>query len=206
MNRRRALLTIAAGAALLGGAAFVTMVVKDRRYVPSEPYAPRGEPDRQVAVVYYSRTGHTEAVAREIARTFNAPIAAIDADYPRDFGGQAKAGRDARADALPPIRVEPLDLGPALRVYLVSPTWMFRPATPLWAYVEQAHLTGKDVTLVMTGNSRFEQGEIDAFAARVAARGGGFVRHIFLRRGRIYWQKSRADLLREIRAELGAGK
>jgi hypothetical protein len=206
MNRRRALLTIAAGPALLGGAAFVTMVVKDRRYVPSEPYAPRGEPERHVAVVYYSRTGHTEAVAREIARTFNAPIAAVDADYPRDFGGQAKAVRDARADVLPPIRVEPHDLGPARRVYLVAPTWMFRPATPLRAYVEQADLTGKDVTLVLTGNSRYEQGEIDAFAARVEARGGRFVRHIFLRRGRIYWQKSRADLLREIRAELGAGK
>lgn len=199
------MLTVAAGAALLGGAAFVTMAVKDRRYVSSEPYAPRGEPEREVAVVYYSRSGHTEAVAREIARTFNAPIAAIDADYPRDFGGQSKAVRDARAETLPAIRVEPHDLGPARHVYLVSPTWMFRPATPLWAYVEQSDLAGKDVTLVLTGNSRYEQDEIDAFAARIAARDGRLVRHIFLRRGRIYWQKSRADLLREIRVEIGAG-
>ena len=114
--------------------------------------------------------------------------------------------RDARAAALPVIRVEPHDLGPARHVYLVSPTWMFRPATPLWAYVEQVDLTSKDVTLVMTGNSRYEQQAIDAFAARVAARGGHLVRHIFLRRGRIYWQKSRADLLREIRAEIGADR
>ncbi|MFZ5438747.1 MAG: hypothetical protein ACOZQL_02000 [Myxococcota bacterium] len=45
--------------------------------------------------------------------------------------------------------------------------------------------------LVMTGNSRFKQEQIDAFARRVEARGGRLTRHIFLRRGRIYWQLSR---------------
>jgi hypothetical protein len=135
------MLTIVLGVAVLGAAALVVMAAKDRTYAPSAPYAPRGKPDRDVAVVYYSRSGHSEAVAREIARTFNAPIARIDADYPRDFGGQAKAAKDASAETLPAIRVDPLDLGPARRVFMVSPTWMFRPATPLWAYVEQADLT-----------------------------------------------------------------
>ena len=79
---------------------------------------------------------------------------------------------------------------------------MFRPATPLWAYVEQAALTGKQVVLVTTGNSRFEQAETDAFAKRVEARGGRLIRHVFLRRGRIFWQKSREELLMEVRTEL----
>lgn len=79
---------------------------------------------------------------------------------------------------------------------------MFRPATPLWAYVEQADLTGKEVVLVTTGYSRFEQAEIDAFAKRVEARGGRLIRHVFLRRGRIYWQKSREELLLELRGEM----
>ena len=135
---------------------------------------------------------------------FNAPIARIDADYPRDFSGQGKAVSDARAQALPQIRVEPIDIAPARRVFLVSPTWMFRPATPLWTYVEQADLTGKEVVLVTTGNSRFEQAEIDAFAKRVEAHGGHLVRHVFLRRGRIFWQKSREELLKEVRAEMEA--
>jgi hypothetical protein len=80
---------------------------------------------------------------------------------------------------------------------------MFRPATPLWAYVEQTDLTGKDVVLVMTGNSRFEQSEIDAFAKRIEAHGGRLTNHLFLRRGRIYWQKSREDLLGDVRREVG---
>lgn len=165
-------------------------------------YSPVGESNRVVAVVYYSRSGHSEAVAREIARTFNAPIARIIADYPLNFGGQRKAVSDARAEALPKIEVEPINLGPAHRVFLVSPTWMFRPATPLWAYVEQADFTGKEVVLVTTGNSRFKQAEIDAFAKRVEARGGHLVDHVFLRRGRIYWQKSREELLTEVREKI----
>ena len=83
---------------------------------------------------------------------------------------------------------------------------MFRPATPLWAYVEQAQLSGKEVTLVTTGNSRFEQSETDAFARRVEARGGRLIRHVFLRRGRIFWHKSREELLKEVRAEMVAFK
>jgi flavodoxin len=202
MTWKKRVLLVALAAAVFGIAAFALMAAKDRTYVPSAPYSPQAEPNRDVAVVYYSRSGHSEAVAREIARTFNAPIARIDADYPRDFSGQGRAVSDARAQALPPIRVEPIDLAPARRVFLVSPTWMFRPATPLWAYVEQADLTGKEVVLVTTGNSRFEQAETDAFAKRVEAHGGRLVRHVFLRRGRIFWQMSREQLLKAMRAEL----
>jgi flavodoxin len=207
VKRTRLIFTVGLVAIPLGGAAVALMLWKDRTYVSSEPYAPRGEPNRKVAVVYYSRSGHSEAVAREIARAFNAPIARIDAEYPRNVAGQRKAVRDARSEALPPIRVEPLDIASAQRMFLVSPTWMFRPAPPLWAYVAQSDLAGKDVVLVLTGNSRYKQEEIDAFAAKVEARGGRLVRHVFLRRGRILWQKSRERLLADVRelvqAEMG---
>lgn len=198
------MLLLAFTAIVLGLTAFAMMAVKDQTYVRSPPYAPRGEPNSNVVVVYYSRSGHSEAVAREVARIFNAPIARIDADYGRDFAGQGKAISDASSRALPSIRVEPIDLALARRVFLVSPTWLFRPATPLWAYVEQADLTDKEVVLVTTGNSRFEQAEIDAFEIRVEAHGGHLLQHIFLRRGRIYWQMSREELLDAIRTEMNA--
>ena len=204
MTRRKLLATAGLGVLVLGGGAFALMIAKDQTYVPSAPYAPQGTPNRTVVVVYYSRSGHSEAVARAIAQRFNAPIARIDAEYPRSMAGQAKAMRDAQADVLPTIRVGPVDLAPARDVILVSPTWLFGPATPLRAYVEQADLAGKAVTLVLTGNSRYEQSAIDAFAARVRARGGRLTRHVFLRRGRIFWQKSRAMLLDDVRRAFSA--
>ncbi len=202
INRRRRLILSAIAVGGLGAAAFTVMAVKDQTYVPSADYVPAGDANREVAVVYYSRSGHSEAVAREVARTFNASIARIDADYPRDLAGQRTAVSDARAAVLTTITVEPINLDLARRVYLVSPTWMFRPATPLWAYLEQADLSSKEVVLVMTGNSRFERSEIDGFAMRVEAHGGRIIRHVFLRRGRIYWQKNRAELLNDLRAEM----
>ncbi len=186
----------------LGITAFGVMMVKDQTYVPSPVHTVVGKPNQAIAVVYYSRSGHSEAVAREVARTFNAPIASIEAGYPLDTAGQGKAIADANARVLPSIVVEPIDLEPATHVFLVSPTWMFRPATPLWAYVEQTDLTGKKIVLVTTGNSRFKQEEIDAFAKRIEAHGGQLIRHVFLRRGRIYWQTSREELLQETRRQL----
>lgn len=194
--------TLAAAAVGLGS--FALMAWKDQSYAGSEVYAPLGRPNPTISVVYYSRSGHTEAVARRIASELNAPIARIDADYPRSFAGQRKAVADAGEPINTAITVEPSEPSPAPRLVLVSPTWMFRPATPIWTYVEQTNLTGKQVVLVMTGNSRFEQSEIAAFATRVAARGGKLEHHIFLRRGRVFWQKSRDELLTEVHEHIHA--
>jgi flavodoxin len=202
MNRRQSLTLFALAPVLLGVSAFVATAVKDQSYIPSPVYTPVGEPSRKDAVVYYSRSGHSEAVAREIARLFNAPIARISSDYPLSFNGQRKALADASNESLPAIAVEPIDLLPVQRVYLVSPTWLFRPATPLWAYVQQTDLTGKEVVLFTTGNSRFKQTEIDEFGKWVEARGGRLIRHDFIRRGRIYWQMSRKELLDAVRAKV----
>lgn len=127
----------------------------------------------------------------------------IEADDPRDMTGQRRAVADAKVQVLPDITVEPLDLGPVRRRYLISPTWMFRPATPLWSYVAQTGLTGREVVLVTTGNRRFAPSEIAAFGTAVTARGGQLTDHIFLRHGRIYWQKSRDELLQEVRMQRG---
>nr|WP_223240215.1 flavodoxin/nitric oxide synthase [Citrobacter sp. C1] len=188
--------------AVIGIAAFSVMTLKDRTYVPSPVFEPVGEPNQKVAVVYYSRSGHSEAVAREVARMFNAPIAKIESDYALDLVGQQKAISDANNKVLPRIVVEPIDLHRVRRIFLISPTWMFRPATPLWSYVEQTDFSGKEVVLITTGNSRFKQTETDAFEERVVAHGGHFIRHIFLLRGRIYWQKSREELLQEISVQM----
>lgn len=189
-------------AAALGAASFALLLAKDRTYVESPPHVLRGEPDPDAAVVYYSRSGHSEAVAREIARELDCRIARIDSDYTLDLAGFFRAAADTRAKTLPEIRVEPLDLAPVRRLFLASPTWRLRPATPLWTYVEKADLAGREVVLVTTGNTRFEQAGIDAFAGRVSARGGRLAGHLFFRRGRIFWQKSRRELLEEVRVRI----
>lgn len=117
---------------LLGVSAFFAMAVKDQSYTPSPEFAPAGEPSQRDAVIYYSRSGHSEAVAREIARLLNAPIARIAADYPLSFSGQGKALADASGKALPMIEVEPIDLRPVQRVYSVGNDSPCQPPSTNW--------------------------------------------------------------------------
>ncbi|WNZ80891.1 hypothetical protein [Pseudomonas sp. P105] len=196
------MIALIAIAAVAGLSAFTAVGVKDQTYVASPEFSANAEASSENVVVYYSRSGHSEAVAREVAKRLKAPISRIDADYPLSFGGQTKAIADAEAKAFPLINVESLDLRPAKRVYLVSPTWMFRPAPPLWTFVRQSDLSGKDVVLIMTGNSRFKQEEIDKFSHLINSRGGHLIHQEFIRRGRVYWQMSRGELLDTVNSSM----
>jgi hypothetical protein len=67
---------VALAVAVLGIAALALMAATARTYVPSVPYSPQAEPNREVAVVYYSRTGHSEAVATAAASSATSSCAA----------------------------------------------------------------------------------------------------------------------------------
>ncbi|MBW2411250.1 MAG: hypothetical protein JRF72_15740 [Deltaproteobacteria bacterium] len=75
---RNTILVIISVAVLLGVAAFVLVQIKDRTYFHSPPYTPDPQAQTGVLVVYYSRSGNTEALAREIARKLAADIIRIE--------------------------------------------------------------------------------------------------------------------------------
>ena len=69
-------------------AGFVLVIVKDRTYFHSPPYKKQSSKSSEVLVIYYSRSGNTEAMAREIARKFDSDIIKIEAEkYSLDFQG-----------------------------------------------------------------------------------------------------------------------
>jgi FlaG/FlaF family flagellin (archaellin) len=77
-------------------ASFVLVQVKDRTYFHSPTYTPRQKNASDVLVVYYTRSGNTEAMAREIARKFDADILQIEAErYSLDYRGWRNAANDA---------------------------------------------------------------------------------------------------------------
>ncbi|GFM82680.1 hypothetical protein PSCICO_22070 [Pseudomonas cichorii] len=191
----RYVIALALVAVVVSLSAFTAMAVKDQTYVGSPGFKATADVPHEYVVVYYSRSGHSEAVAHEVATRLNTPIARINANYPLSFQGQRKAIADAEAEAFPEIEVEAVDIQSAKRIYLVSPTWMFRPAPPLWTFVRDRDLSGKEVVLIMTGNSRFKSEEIDKFSQLIESRGGHLLYQEFIRRGRFFWQMSRAELL-----------
>jgi len=107
--------------------------------------------DRKMLVVYYSRSGHTEAVAQEISRQTGAEIEAIDAGkFARGFlwylraGWASLNGRDVR---IAPPKHDPrgFDL-----VVLACPVWVGRPAPPMRAYLKDHAAALPAIACVMT--------------------------------------------------------
>jgi len=182
-------------------ASFVLVQVKDRTYFHSPPYTPNHNKASDVLVVYYSRSGNTEAMAREVARKFNADIVKIEAEkYALDYQGWRNAANDAD-DKVTTVEIEPeiVDLKKYRLVFIGSPIWWYRPAPPLWTFIEKNDFTGKSVVLFNTFNSRFKSEEIEKFRGEIEKKGGRLIDHIFVRRGRVYYQKSGEQLIEESR-------
>ena len=59
-------------------AAFAFVQIKDRTYFHTPLYTPKRHKASDVLVVYYSRSGNTEAMAREIAQRLQADIIKIE--------------------------------------------------------------------------------------------------------------------------------
>ncbi len=182
-------------------AGLILVIVKDRTYFHSPPYTKKSSKPSKVLVVYYSRSGNTEAMAREIARKFDSDIIKIEAEkYSLDFQGWRNAGNDADQKVTEAfIQPETVDMEKYSLIFLGAPIWWYRPAPPLWAFVAKNDFKGKNVVLFSTFNSRFKAQEIAEFKELVTKRKGRFLDHVYVRRGRVYYQKSGEALMKESR-------
>ncbi len=202
-TRKKLILALAGLVLILGSALFACVMYKDQTYVPSESYLPKPGAKTDTLVVYYSRSGNTEAMAREIARHLKSQIRHLDSErYPRNFKGWRNAANDAHKERTSGISPRTLDLKPYRLIFLGAPIWLYRPAPPLWAFVENNDFTGKKVVLFNTFNSRFKEEEFTKLRRLIKARGGEVIDHIYVRRGRVLLQKSREELLKEVRGIL----
>jgi flavodoxin len=144
--------------------------------------------------------------AKEVARFFDADIVQIEApQYGMSITAQMVAAKHAAEEiTTTPIQHEPVDISRYDLIVLCSPTWWYRPAPPLWSFVENHDFAGKPVFLLMTGNSRLTDERTDKFRTLVEEKHGKFLDRLFIRRGRFYWQKSPSQVHEEVREALEA--
>lgn len=152
----------------------------------------------KVLVVIYSYTGNTKAVADEIIKRFKADTIIIKAkEYDGSFGGMSASSDAWKEVVIIDIKPETVDLSQYNLIFLGSPIWWYRPAVPLWAFVEKNNFKDKTVVLFNTFNSKFKSKNIEEFKKLVKKKGGKFHDHIYVRRGRWFFQLSREELLDE---------
>jgi flavodoxin len=205
-RRKKNLLIIVSIIVVAAGAGLLFYYKTQTSWIESSPYQRASVSQTRTLVVVYSRTGNTMGAAKEAARFFDADLLQIEApQYARTIKGLQLASRHADHEVTTtPIEHEPVDLSRYDMIFLCSPTWWFRPAVPLWSFVENHDFAGKPVFLLLTGNSRRKEELIGKFSALVEEKNGRFLDILFIRRGRIYWQKTPDEVSKEVRHALDA--
>ncbi len=169
-------------------------------WVESEPYQRISKEPTKALVVVYSRTGNTMSAAKEVAKHFDADLLTIEApQYARNLkGGQLAATHADEEVTTTPIQHDPVDLSQYDLIFLCSPTWWYRPAVPLFSFVENHDFADKPVFLIMTGNSRKTDEKTGKFETLVKEKNGNLLDVLFIKRGRIYWQKTPEQVNNEV--------
>jgi flavodoxin len=207
MRGGKTILLITVGLIVVAVAACLLFFYKTQTtWVESPPYRRVSISTARTLVVVYSRTGNTLGAAKAGARFFDADLLQIAApQYARTIKGQLLASQHADQEVTTtPIQHDPVDLSTYDLIFLCSPIWWFRPAPPLWSFVENHDFAGKPVFLLMTGNSRLKEELIDKFGILIGEKNGKFLGSTFIRRGRIYWQKTPDEVNEKVRDELAA--
>lgn len=209
MTALQGVLVLLAVALLAGLAFFVGVTVIEKRQAQAvASMAPHASPTHsRVAVVYFSRSGNTGLAARHVAMRLGAALYPLQVpEYELGLGGLARSAFAANARrtdpaALPDITPRQLNLKPFETVWLGSPIWFYSPAPPIWAFVEHNRFDGQHVVLFNTFNSNLGADQIEAFKAKVMARGARSFEHRQVLRGRMTQQLTPEEMLRAIDAE-----
>ena len=149
-------------------------------------------------VVFFSRSGNTEVMARQIAKLQNADVLPLQSDRNQiGFIGHIQALKDARktqANIIP----KQVDLSQYDTIYIGSPIWLYSPAPQIYEFAKHNDFKNKKVILFNSMNSKFEQRYIDDFAKIIEGNGGEFEKHLYIIRGRMGQQMGQDEFLKEI--------
>ena len=102
-------------------------------------------------IVYYSRTGNTEKVAKAIAETLHADLDAIRDVKSRDgIFGYLRSGREAWRQQLTDI--QPIENSPEYYdlIVLGTPVWAGKPSSPMRTYISKHSGQLKNVAFFCT--------------------------------------------------------
>ena len=121
---------------------------------------------RSHAILYYSRDGHTDRLARQLSSRLDADLFRIAAaSYGGSWWGYVVGGFDSLTGRLPAI--EPVkDLSGYASLSLGAPVWTTYLAAPLRAYLARSPALPKAVGLFLTcGEASFPTKAIDMAGA-----------------------------------------
>ncbi len=128
-------------------------------------------PSANAAVVYFSCTGNTEAVADKIAQATDGTLMRIQAAEPYtaqdlDYNSDCRANSEQEGGSARPALASPIpDIAGFDMVYLGYPIWWGKAPRIILTFLEGADTAGKRITPFCTSGSSPIAGSIDELHA-----------------------------------------
>ncbi|MCC6329358.1 MAG: flavodoxin [Acidobacteria bacterium] len=106
-------------------------------------------PDKdKVLIVYLSRTGNTEAVARMIQNEVGGDLVALELErpYPKEYRAIVEqVAKENESGYLPPLKTKIENIGKYDTIFLGFPTWGMQLPPPMKSFLRQYDLSGKTI-------------------------------------------------------------
>lgn len=109
--------------------------------------------EAKALIVYYTKSGNTEILAKEIQKEIGADIFKIEVvnSYPEDYRKTTEVVKEEQSRGyLPPIKEKVENLADYDTVYLGSPIWWGTYANPVATFLNENDLSNKRVVLFIT--------------------------------------------------------
>ncbi len=121
-------------------------------------------------VVYYTRSGHTEIVAQEIAKIVNGELRKIEAVNEIGFVSAAFGSLLGLKGKIKPISFNVDDYD---NIFIGGPVWAGKSATPLNTFLDNINFKNKNVFIFITqGDNKEPEAVYELIKKRVIMNGG----------------------------------
>jgi flavodoxin len=131
-------------AVLIGIVSCSSAAQKQNEAVRTPDSMPRGG---KILIVYLTRTGNTEAIAKMIQQKTSGDLIALELEnpYPKDYQAIVKQVADENEKGvLPPLKTK-IDIEQYQTIFLGFPTWGMQLPPPVKSFLNQYDLSGKIV-------------------------------------------------------------
>lgn len=108
---------------------------------------PQTTREKKILIVYMTRTGNTEAIAKMIQQETSGDLIWLELEtpYPKDYQRTVKQVADENEKGfLPPLKTK-IDIQQYQTIFLGFPTWGMQLPPPMKSFLNQYNLSGKTV-------------------------------------------------------------
>ena len=130
---------------------------------------PTPEGSKKMLVAYFSHTGNTRAIARQIQEATGADIFEIVPanPYPAAYADVlARGRRELKDNVMPGLKSEVPDIAPYDVIFVGSPNWFNTIAPPVMTFLSSREFSGKTIVPFVTYGGGGERSGREALGAR----------------------------------------